>query len=215
MDNEPISGSHFSSFLHILPLKLYNGWISMKSMKTQIILQLILVDLLFFQIFNFIGSSVITLSLSEIPIWTHQRQLGLTSLLLSAPQLPHTHGVYNGLGTIHLYYSHCTRYFSVYMFICILDFVKIPGEEDGWIWCGMLRDHTHIQGPPQGWTLAPPQGPQPEHKNWCCDILIGAVSSSCSSRGAGGGASSTMFTKGEVCGGISVSVDISFPEILS
>jgi hypothetical protein len=25
LDNEPISGSHFSSFLHILPLKLYNG----------------------------------------------------------------------------------------------------------------------------------------------------------------------------------------------
>ncbi len=32
-----------------------------------------LVDKLF-QIFNFIGSSVIYLSLSEIPIWTHQRQ---------------------------------------------------------------------------------------------------------------------------------------------
>jgi hypothetical protein len=45
--------------------------------------------------------------------------------------------------------------------------------------------------------------------------VIGAVSSSCSSRGAGGGACSTMFTKGEVFGGISVSVDISFPEILS
>ncbi len=35
---EPISGSHFSSFLQILPLKQYNGWISMKSMKRQIIL---------------------------------------------------------------------------------------------------------------------------------------------------------------------------------
>ncbi len=35
-----------------------------------------LVDLLFFQIFTFIGSSVIYLSLSEIPIWTHQRQFG-------------------------------------------------------------------------------------------------------------------------------------------
>jgi hypothetical protein len=31
----------------------------------------------FFQIFNFIGSSVIFLSLSEIPIWTDQRQFGL------------------------------------------------------------------------------------------------------------------------------------------
>ena len=26
LGNEPISGSHFSSFLHILPLKQYNGW---------------------------------------------------------------------------------------------------------------------------------------------------------------------------------------------
>jgi hypothetical protein len=32
-----------------------------------------------FQIFNFIGSSVIYLSLSKIPIWTHQRQFGLMS----------------------------------------------------------------------------------------------------------------------------------------
>ncbi len=31
----------------------------------------------FFQIFIFIGSSVICLSLSEIPIWTHQREFGL------------------------------------------------------------------------------------------------------------------------------------------
>jgi hypothetical protein len=31
----------------------------------------------FSQIFTFIGSSVIYLSLSEIPIWTHQRQFGL------------------------------------------------------------------------------------------------------------------------------------------
>ncbi len=36
-----------------------------------------LVDLQFFQIFTFIGSSVICLSLSEISIWTHQRQFGL------------------------------------------------------------------------------------------------------------------------------------------
>jgi hypothetical protein len=28
-------------------------------------------------IFNFIGSSVIYLSLSEIPIWSHQRQFGI------------------------------------------------------------------------------------------------------------------------------------------
>ena len=33
----------------------------------------------FFQIFTFIGSSVICLSLSEIPIWTHQREFGLKS----------------------------------------------------------------------------------------------------------------------------------------
>ncbi len=29
LSNEPIRGSHFSSFLHILSLKQYNGWISM------------------------------------------------------------------------------------------------------------------------------------------------------------------------------------------
>ncbi len=37
----------------------------MKSMKTQIILQVILVDDLFFQIFKFIGSSVINLSFEQ------------------------------------------------------------------------------------------------------------------------------------------------------
>ncbi len=36
-----------------------------------------LVDQLFFQIFTLIGSSVICLSLSEIPIWTQQREFGL------------------------------------------------------------------------------------------------------------------------------------------
>jgi hypothetical protein len=30
-----------------------------------------------FSNFNFIGSSVIYLSLRELPIWTHQRQFGL------------------------------------------------------------------------------------------------------------------------------------------
>ncbi len=39
----------------------------------------------FFQIFNFIGSSVIYLSLSEIPIWTHQRHFGLKSKSAGAP----------------------------------------------------------------------------------------------------------------------------------
>ncbi len=62
LDNEPISGSYFSSFLHILPLKQYNGLISMKSMKNLIILCLLISY--FFQTFNFIGSSVIYLSLS-------------------------------------------------------------------------------------------------------------------------------------------------------
>jgi hypothetical protein len=33
---------------------------------------------IFFQIFTFIGSSVICLSLSKIPIWTHQREFGLS-----------------------------------------------------------------------------------------------------------------------------------------
>jgi hypothetical protein len=46
-------------------------------MKTKIILYEMLVDKQFFQIFTFIGSSVICLSLSKIPIWTHQRQFGL------------------------------------------------------------------------------------------------------------------------------------------
>jgi hypothetical protein len=67
LDNEPISWSHFSIFLHILHLKQYNGRISMKSMKTHIILQVILVDYLFFQIFKFIGSSVIYLSFEQDP----------------------------------------------------------------------------------------------------------------------------------------------------
>ena len=34
-------------------------------------------------LFTFIGSSVICLSLSEIPIWTHQREFGLTGIYLS------------------------------------------------------------------------------------------------------------------------------------
>ncbi len=38
LGNEPIRGSHFSIFLHILSLKQYNGWISIKSIKTKIIL---------------------------------------------------------------------------------------------------------------------------------------------------------------------------------
>ncbi len=38
LGNEPMSGSHFSSFLHILPLKQYKCRISIKSMKTKIIL---------------------------------------------------------------------------------------------------------------------------------------------------------------------------------
>jgi hypothetical protein len=50
----------------------------MKSLKTQIILHTKCLWIsYFFQIFNFIGSSVIYLSMSEIPIWTHQRQFGL------------------------------------------------------------------------------------------------------------------------------------------
>ena len=39
-----------------------------------------LVDYQFFQIFTFIGYSVICLSLSEIPIWTHQREFGLKQI---------------------------------------------------------------------------------------------------------------------------------------
>ncbi len=38
----------------------------------------------FFQMFNFSGSSVIYLSLREIPIWTHQRQFGLRFLAENA-----------------------------------------------------------------------------------------------------------------------------------
>ncbi len=62
LDNEPISGAYFSTFLHILPLKQSNGWISMKSMKRQIMQKCLWIT--FFQIFNFIGSFVIYLSLS-------------------------------------------------------------------------------------------------------------------------------------------------------
>ncbi len=40
LDNEHISGSHFPSFLHILPLKqLHKDWFSTNSLKTHIILQ--------------------------------------------------------------------------------------------------------------------------------------------------------------------------------
>ncbi len=39
--------------------------------------------------FTFIGSSVIYLSLSEIPMWTHQRQLGLIyNIFTSLSPLP-------------------------------------------------------------------------------------------------------------------------------
>jgi hypothetical protein len=44
LGNEPIRGSHFSSFLHILPLKQYNGLISIKRIKTKIILYQMLVE---------------------------------------------------------------------------------------------------------------------------------------------------------------------------
>ncbi len=64
-------------FLHILPVKQYNGWISMKVWKDKLFYSKCLWISYFFQIFNFIGSSVIFLSRSEIPIWTHQRQFGL------------------------------------------------------------------------------------------------------------------------------------------
>ncbi len=69
--------SHFSSFLHILPLKQYKGWISIKVWKQKLFYTKCLWISNFFQNFTFIGSSVICLSLSEIPIWTHQRQFGL------------------------------------------------------------------------------------------------------------------------------------------
>jgi hypothetical protein len=38
----------------------------------------------FFQIFNFSGFSVIYLSLTEIPIWTHQRQYGMRTCTLTS-----------------------------------------------------------------------------------------------------------------------------------
>jgi hypothetical protein len=75
LDNEPISGSHFSSLLHILPLKH--------------------------------GSSLIYLSLSEIPIWTHQRQFGLTHTFMFSYKIPVLMkflipGLYQNC--IHIYY---------------------------------------------------------------------------------------------------------------
>jgi hypothetical protein len=65
LDNEPISGSHFSSFLHILPVKQYNGLNFNENYENYSTVNAC--GLAIFQIFNFIGSSVIYLSLSEIP----------------------------------------------------------------------------------------------------------------------------------------------------
>jgi hypothetical protein len=49
----------------------------MKSLKHKLFYTKCLWISYFFQIFTYIGSSVICLSLSEIPIWTHQREFGL------------------------------------------------------------------------------------------------------------------------------------------
>ena len=81
LDNETISGSHFSSFLHILPLKQFNGWISIKVWKDKLFYSKCWWIIYFCQIFNLFGCIVINLSLSEIPIWTHQRQFGLKVII--------------------------------------------------------------------------------------------------------------------------------------
>jgi hypothetical protein len=44
LNNEPSNGYHFRSFFHISPLKQYKNSFSTKSLKIQIILQLMLVD---------------------------------------------------------------------------------------------------------------------------------------------------------------------------
>jgi hypothetical protein len=74
LDNEPISGSHFSSFLHILPVKQY--WLNFNEKYENTNYSTINFSY-FYQIFNFIGSSVIYLSLSEFYISTHLRQFVL------------------------------------------------------------------------------------------------------------------------------------------
>jgi hypothetical protein len=70
------SGSHFSSFLHMLPLKQYNGWISNEKYEKTNYSTVNACGLAIFTNFNFIGSSVIYLSLSE-------RQYGLSNYLTS------------------------------------------------------------------------------------------------------------------------------------
>jgi hypothetical protein len=92
LDDEPIRGSHFTSVLHILPLNsIMVAEFQWKVRKHKLFYTKCLWIIYFFQIFYFIGSSVIYLSLSKIPIWTHQRQSGLRNLTGIVPRLP---GIY-------------------------------------------------------------------------------------------------------------------------
>ncbi len=79
LDNEPISVSHFSSFLHILSQNNIMAEFQWLVRKHKLFYSKCLwISYFFFpQIFNFIGSSVIYLFLGEIPIRTHQQQFGL------------------------------------------------------------------------------------------------------------------------------------------
>ncbi len=56
----------------------------------------------FFQIFTFIGSLVIGLSLSEIPIWTHQREFGLSNSLVCIKHIPELY--------LHCLHMPCLQY---------------------------------------------------------------------------------------------------------
>ncbi len=78
--------------LHILPLNsIMVAEFQWKVWKHKLFYTKCLWISYFFQIFYFIGSSVIYLSLSKIPIWTHQRQFGLRNLTGIVPRLP---GIY-------------------------------------------------------------------------------------------------------------------------
>ncbi len=75
LDKEPNSGSPFSSFLHILPLKQWKVW-----EQKLVYGKCLWISYFFIPICNF--GSVIYLSLSAIPIWTHQRRFVLNALTI-------------------------------------------------------------------------------------------------------------------------------------
>jgi hypothetical protein len=83
LDNEPISGSHLSSFLHILPLKQINGK-KKKVRNHKLFYRKCLWISYFFQIYYFISSSVIYLFFARSPYGLTR---GNSGLVLSALKL--------------------------------------------------------------------------------------------------------------------------------